>query len=116
LLELVDKITSTLSIRELEIQENFVPLTEICPLLDPSQPKCSFEPGNISAKSYFEYVHLSAIKIILDFKTTKQEVSLEIDPRKGFGVLQILTNIGGSLINISDSPINFKELILMQSF
>jgi hypothetical protein len=88
LLELVMKITSAL---EFQVWEHntleFVPIHEICPLLDTTTPVLSFEPQNISRKAYFEYVHLSAIKIVIDFKTTRKEVNLQIDPRNGFGVV-----------------------------
>jgi hypothetical protein len=88
LLDLVNKITSALEIGIIQQEfASFIPLEHICPQLETSQPVLSFEPANLSKKAYFEYVHLSAIKIIIDFKTTKKEVNLQIDPRKGFGAV-----------------------------
>ena len=65
----------------------FVPLAEVCPGLDPSQPKLSFDVASISKKSYFEVVNIGAIKIVVSFKTKKKPVKIALEPSKGFGVL-----------------------------
>jgi vacuolar protein sorting-associated protein 13A/C len=70
----------------------------------------------MTRKAFFEYVHLSAIKIIVSFKTTKKRVEVQIDPRRGFGLLTVVRNVFGTVANISESPLYFKELILTQSF
>ena len=47
----------------------FVPIHEVCPFLDASQPALSFDVANISKKAFFEVVDLGAIKILISFKT-----------------------------------------------
>lgn len=67
---LVDRITSALGMMMIKDDRCvFIPLITVCPFLEASQPKLSFNPATMSKKAYFEVVHFSAIKIVISFKT-----------------------------------------------
>jgi hypothetical protein len=89
LLELVMKISEAMnfSVWEQGTTSDYIPMHDICPLLNTELPKLSYEPQNISRKAYFEYVHLSAIKIVIDFKTAKKGVSLQVDPHQNLAIV-----------------------------
>lgn len=88
----------------------------ICPGLDPSPIKLSKNITNPSNKSYIKLLHLCAVKIIISFKPSKKDPKHKIDPREGSGQLNLLSTIGNSFINISNSPLYFKEIFIHESF
>lgn len=88
----------------------------ISPGLDPAPCKLSKNLLLISSKSYFKLVHLCAVKVIISFKTSSKNLELNIDPREGFGLVDLFGSIGGTFINISDSPLYFKEIFIQESF
>jgi len=66
---------------------------------------------------YIEYIHLGAIKINLTFSLEKKAVEFDIsDPARGFGVLNVIYTLLSGVASISDSPLSFKELILLDVF
>jgi hypothetical protein len=69
-----------------------------------------------SLKSYFKLLRFSAIKIIISFRKSSKNLSPNLDPRSGFGLLGVASAIGGAFANISDSPLYFKELLIQESF
>lgn len=93
-----------------------VPITSICGLLDPCECKLKSYSSHATTKSYFKILRLCAIKVLVSFKTSTKKVDIGIDPREGFGIVQLLGAIGGAFVNISDSPLYFKEVIIQESF
>ena len=69
-----------------------------------------------SSKSYFKLLKFSAIKIFVSFRKSQKQLKPNLDPRKGFGFIGIAAAVGGAFVNISDSPLYFKELLIQESF
>ena len=46
----------------------------------------------------------------------KQQGSIQLNPAKGFGAFKLVFNILGSLMDISDTPLKFKEQKIKNSF
>jgi hypothetical protein len=69
-----------------------------------------------SSKFYFEKVRISKIKIFISFKMGKEELDFQLNPAKGFGGLGLLTNLGGSLMDISNTPLKFKKFEMEYKF
>ena len=69
-----------------------------------------------SSKSYFKLLKFSAIKIFVSFRKSQKQLRPNLDPRKGFGFIGVAAAVGGAFVNISDSPLYFKELLIQESF
>lgn len=66
---------------------------------------------------FIELIHLGAIKANITFKLEKKAVELDVtDPSRGFGFLNLLYTLLSGVASISNSPLNFKELILIDVF
>jgi hypothetical protein len=66
---------------------------------------------------FIEYVHLSAIKCNITFLIEQKAVDLDLsDPGRGFGAFNILYTLLSKFVSISNSPLSFKELILLNVF
>lgn len=66
---------------------------------------------------FIEFIHLGAIKAYITFKLEKRAVEIDIsDPSRGFGALNILYSLLAGVASISNSPLAFKELILIDTF
>lgn len=66
---------------------------------------------------FIEYVHLSAIKCNITFIMEKKAVELDIsDPGRGFGAFNIFYTLMSNVASISNSPLSFRELILLNVF
>lgn len=90
---------------------------QICEYLDAL--KGIVEKGeDIHAKKMFiEFIHLGAIKANITFSLEKQAVEFDIsDPARGFGILNLLYTVLSGVASISNSPLSFKELILLDVF
>jgi hypothetical protein len=60
---------------------------------------------------------MGAIKVIVSLRFERVAFELKIDdPKKGFGLGSIVYTLFTSVATISDSPITFKELIIMHTF
>ena len=66
---------------------------------------------------YIELVHLGAIKIIVSFKLEDKAFKLdENSAMNGFKGTSLVYSAFSRVINISDSPLSFKELIITDVF
>lgn len=72
----------------------------------------------IHAKKLFvELVHLGAIKANITFRLEKKAVELDItDPARGFGFVNLVYTLLSGVASITNSPLTFKELILVDVF
>ena len=93
-----------------------VPMSAICPSLDASLSKLTVSPTQNATRTYFKLVHLGAVKILVSFKVGNKSFEININPREGFGLMQLLGVVGGAFVNISDSPLYFKEVLIQESF
>ena len=93
-----------------------LPMVSICASLDASPCRLSINSAGSATKTYFKLVHLCAIKILVTFKLSNKSVEINIDPREGFGLMQLFGAIGGAFVSISDSPLYFKEVFIQESF
>lgn len=46
----------------------------------------------------------------------KKELEVSLNPAKGFGGLQMIFNVFGSLMDISDSPLKYNKIQMLESF
>lgn len=99
--------------RELLTTLNFV---KICPELNTALPRLSYNASQASAKVYFEFVNLNAMKLFVSFRSAKHTSGLQIDPREAFGIVSVFSRIGSAFVNITDSPLRFSSVILVHSF
>ena len=90
---------------------------EICDILD-AQKELVQKSEEIHAKKMFiEYIHLGAIKANITFSLEKQAVEFDIsDPGRGFGILNLMYTLLSGVASISNSPLSFKELIILDVF
>ena len=66
---------------------------------------------------FIEYIHLGAIKANITFSLEKQAVEFDIsDPGRGFGILNLMYTLLSGVASISNSPLSFKELIILDVF
>ena len=66
---------------------------------------------------FIELIHLGAIKANITFKMEKKAVEYDLtDPSKGFGISGLLYSLMTGVADISNSPIYFKELALIDIF
>lgn len=93
-----------------------VPIKTICPYLDTKDNFIEGLDGNNNIRSYFKLLRFCAIKILISFRKNPKGRDLSLDPKNGFGLLQLAGAIGKAFINISDSPIYFKEVFIQESF
>lgn len=89
---------------------------KVCPSFSTSQPQLSYNAGQASSKAYFELVNLNSMKITVSFRSSRKPTTLKIDPREAFGLVSVIRTVGGAMLNISDSPLNFSNVILLHSF
>jgi hypothetical protein len=87
---------------------------KVCEELDSTSPKSPDLATVNTSKSYYQYIHIGAIKLVISVKIEKGE--LDFDPKKGFGILTVVLNIFAGALSISESPIKFKELVLENIF
>lgn len=90
---------------------------EICENLNTGRELIK-DAGDIHAKKLFiEMIHLGAIKANLTFRLEKQAVEIDImDPGRGFGILNLFYTLLSGVASISNSPLTFTELIMMDVF
>ncbi len=68
-------------------------------------------------KTYIELIHLGAIKAYITFKFEKSAVELDVtDAKRGFGILNLIFNIMAGVASVSNSPLSFKELVMVDVF
>lgn len=66
---------------------------------------------------FMKYIHLGAIKANVTFRLEKRAVEIDItNPQKGFGVLNVLYTFLSGIASFSNSPLMFKELIILDTF
>lgn len=64
-----------------------------------------------------EFIHLGAIRAIITLRMERTAFELDItNPGRAFGIVNILYNFVASAASISNSTLNFKELILLDTF
>ncbi|CAG9327163.1 unnamed protein product [Blepharisma stoltei] len=89
-------------------------ILELCPLLDASDPKLKANPSQVSKKNYFQFIRLCAMKIYVSFKISAKHI--ELDPGLAFGIFRAIASISLWLVNTTDTPLYFKELLVENSF
>lgn len=87
---------------------------KISPKLDPSTPSIINETGLQAERQYFEFVNIGAIRILLTLRF--EHKNLDINLKKGGGVFSLGYTVFSNIANMSDSPLNFKELILTHTY
>ena len=92
------------------------PLKEITEHLDTKEPTLSFDPHNTSTKVYIKELIISRIKVRISFKMGKKTLEVSLNPTKGFGGLQMILNLFGSLADISDTPLKYNEVRIIEGF
>jgi hypothetical protein len=66
---------------------------------------------------FIEFIHLGAIKASITFSLEKKAVEIDVfDPARGFGIFNIFYTLLSGVASISNSPLNFKELIIENAF
>jgi len=93
-----------------------VDFQRVCPDLCCEYPKPSNLAGQVSAKAYFEFVNINSMKVILSFRSAKSKSSIKVDPREAFGIVNVISSVGGAFITITDSPLRFSSVIVLNSF
>lgn len=93
-----------------------VSLKTICPYLDTKDNYIEGFDVKSGSKSYFKLLRFCAIKILVSFRKSNKGDEVCLDPKSGFGLLGLVGVIGKAFINISDSPIYFKEVLIQESF
>jgi len=92
----------------------------VCADLDASQglAMLSQDIGDIQAqKMHIELIRLGAIRAIITFRLEKRAVELDVaDPAKAFGFLNLLYTLFAAVASISQSPMTFKELVMINVF
>ena len=64
-----------------------------------------------------ELVHFGAVKVYITFRLEKKVVEFDVsDPLGGFGALDLFYTLFAGVASISNSPLNFKELVLIDRF
>lgn len=84
--------------------------------LNSSIPVQIFDPLNVSRKAYFEYIHLGAMKFLITFRHSNDSITHDIMSVPVFLAFRFLFSLGKSFINISDSPLYFREILMRHSF
>jgi hypothetical protein len=74
--------------------------------------------GDVQAqKMHIELIRLGAIRAIITFRLEKRAVELDVaDPAKAFGFLNLLYTLFAAVASISQSPMTFKELVMINVF
>ena len=91
-------------------------MQEITEHLDTKEPTLSFDPHNTSTKVYIKELIISRIKVRISFKMGKKALEVSLNPTKGFGGLQMIFNLFGSLADISDTPLKYNEIRIIEGF
>ena len=65
-------------------------------------------------KLYFKLMHIGAIRINITLRFEKRALNFDIN--QGFGALTIVYTIATSIANVSDAPLSFKELLIINIF
>ena len=86
------------------------PKEEVCEELIAKPPEIPVSEQRNTDKIYFRLISISAIKINLTLRLEKR--ALNFDFSKGFGALTVVYTLLSSIINISDAPLSFKQLLL----
>ncbi|CAG9318027.1 unnamed protein product [Blepharisma stoltei] len=84
--------------------------------LDPSNLSLSFIPNQKANSVFINEMNLESLHLNLTFKSSKQRFEMENDPRQMFGIGQILSSVGGAIINISETPIKLNQLKMNDVF
>jgi hypothetical protein len=66
-------------------------------------------------RQYFEFVNIGAIRIILTLRFEHKNLDLNIT-KKGGGIVSIGYTLFSNIASMSDSPLNFKELVLTHTY
>ena len=91
-------------------------MENISEYLSTASPKLSFDPHNTSTKVYIKKFTISKIKVKISFKMGKKALEVSLNPTKGFGGLQMIFNVFGSLMDISDTPLKYNEVKIRKRF
>ena len=88
---------------------------KICANLHAGLPDTPDMAQITAKKVYFEFVDLGALKLIITVKFERKAFQFSLDnPSFGFG--NIIYTLLTTVATISESPITFKEIILMHTF
>lgn len=115
----VDQKMATENYADAEIFERSKSISNelVCMELDAKRGIISDEAIIHSNKIFIEYIHLGAIKTSISFQLERKSFEIDIsDPRKGFGAVNLVYSLLANAASITDSNINFKELILLDIF
>lgn len=79
-------------------------------------PCIPFELKSFQSKTYFNYVFIDGLSILITFKRANSDKKAGLRYDTGFFIDGLLKSLGGAFVNVSESPIAFKSLTLTHSF
>lgn len=99
------------------IQEGTATREEYCPLLNPWEIE-RIDPSKVqNDKLYLEFMNLGPIKAVITFRYDKAMMSFDIDdPNRRFAGTNTLNGIISSVSSITNAPVSFKQLILVDTY
>lgn len=89
---------------------------EVCESLKADLPELKLSASQSNEKKiFFEYINLGAIKIKITMRFEKKALELGT-VRQGLGIANVLQIVFTTVATISDSPLTFKELIIVNTY
>jgi hypothetical protein len=99
---------------EIEEEEKMLNVDVYCKKLNSTTPSIIGEDLQ-AGRQYFEFVNIGAVRIILTLRFEHKNLDLNI-VNEGGGIFSIGYTLFSNIASISDSPLNFKELILTHTY
>ncbi|CAG9319841.1 unnamed protein product [Blepharisma stoltei] len=92
-----------------------VSATDTDKYLDPFSLSLSFIPNQKANNVFIDEINLESLHLNLTFRSSKKRFEMESDARQILGG-QILSAVGGAIINISETPIKLNQLKMNDVF
>lgn len=89
----------------------------MCDMLDATKPLVPQREEIHAKKIFIELIHLGVIKAQVTLRLEKKAVEIDIsDPGRGFGVFDVVYTFLSNVASITNSPLSFTELMLVNVF
>ena len=89
--------------------------TEISPLKT-SENSPAQDPNLFQSKSYFKRVSIQPLSFYVSFKLASSDQKANQKDTQGLFLINLITSLGGALVNINESPVSFNALNVKNSF